>query len=92
MDREFKPIWKQVKESFKNGSEEKRLEKYNKKEMQNEINKKQGKKCNIWLEQNLTPRETSAIISMIEQMVKTRAWKRFRVLTENSLCRLCKEH
>ena len=25
-------------------------------------------------------------------MVKTRAWKRFRVFTENSLWRLCKEH
>ena len=30
-------------------------------------------------------------MSMIEQMVETRAWKKVRGLTENSLCRLCKE-
>ena len=43
------------------------------------------------LEQNLTPRKTSAIMSMIEQMVETRAWKEVRWLSENSLCILCKE-
>ena len=53
LDREFKPIWKQVKKYFKKGSEEKILEQYRKKEMQSEIYKKQDKKCNIWLEQNL---------------------------------------
>ena len=38
LDREFKPIWKQVKECcFKKGSEEKRFEQYSKKEMQREI-------------------------------------------------------
>ena len=36
LDREFKPIWKQVKKIFKNGSEEKQLEQYRKKEMQSE--------------------------------------------------------
>ena len=41
--------------------------------MQSEIYKKQDKKGHIWLEQNLTLRNTSAIISMIEQMVKHRA-------------------
>ena len=51
--------------------------------MQSEIYHKQDKKCNIWLEQNLTP--------MIEQMVETRAWKEVRELSENSHCRLCKE-
>ena len=30
-------------------------------------------------------------MSMIEQMVETRAWKEVRRLTENSRCRLCKE-
>ena len=37
-----------------------------------------------------TARKT-AIMSMIEQMVETRAWKEVRGLTENSNCRLCKE-
>ena len=59
--------------------------------MQSEISNKQDKKCNIWLEQNLTPRKTSAIMSVIEQMVETRAWKKVRGLIENSQCRLCKE-
>ena len=73
LDREFKPIWKQVKKWFKKGSEEKRLEQCRKMEVQSEIYNKQDKKCNIWLEQNLTPRKTSAIMSMIKQMVEIRA-------------------
>ena len=71
LDREFKPICKQVKKWFKKGSEEKRLEQYRKKEMQSEIYKKQDKKRNIWLEQNLTARKILAIMSMLEQMVET---------------------
>ena len=59
--------------------------------MQSEIDKKQEKKCNIWLEQNLAPRKTSVIIPIIEQMVETRVGKDVRGLTENSQCRLCKE-
>ena len=51
----------------------KTLEQYSKKEMQSEIFKKQDKKCNIYLEQNLAPRTTSAIMSMIEQMNDNRA-------------------
>ena len=53
--------------------------------------KKQDKKCNIWLEQNLTPRKTSAIMSMLEQMVETRAWKEVRGLSGNSQYVLCRE-
>ena len=66
LDREFKPIWKQVKKWFKKGSEEKRLEQYRKKKMQSEIYKKQDKKCNIWLEENLTARKILAIMSMLQ--------------------------
>ena len=47
LDREFKPIWKQVKKCFKKSSVEKRIEQNRKKEMQSEIYKKQDKKCNI---------------------------------------------
>ena len=53
--------------------------------MQIEKYNKQDKKCNIWLEQNLTSRKTSAIVSTIEQMFETKAWKEVRGLTENSL-------
>ena len=66
LDREFKPIWKQVKKWFKKGSEEKRLGQYRKKKMQSEIYKKQDKKCNIWLEENLTARKILAIMSMLQ--------------------------
>ena len=54
-------MWEQLKEYFKKGSEVKRHKHYSKKEMQSEIYKKQDKKCHIWLEQNLTPRKTSAL-------------------------------
>ena len=41
LKKELKATWKQMKECFKKGSEEKRLEQYSKKEMQSEIYKKQ---------------------------------------------------
>ena len=56
--------------------------------MQSEIYNKPDKKCNIQLEQNLTPRKTSAIMSVIEQMFETRAWKEVRGFAEDSQCRL----
>ena len=89
LDREFKPIWKQVKKCFKKDNEEKRLNSTGKRKCK--IYNKKDKKFNIWLEQNLTPRNTSAIMSMIKQMVETRAWKEVRRLTENNHCRLCIE-
>ena len=84
LDREFKPIWKQVKKCFKKGIEVKRLKQYRKKEMQSEIFNKQGKKYNMWLEQNSTPGKSSAIMLMIDQIVETRAWKKIGGLTQNS--------
>ena len=63
-----------MKSCFKNRTEEKREDNYHQKERQSEIYTKKDQKCNIWLEQNLTPRKTSAIMSMLEQMIETRAW------------------
>ena len=74
MDREFKPIWKQVNKYFKRVSEEKQTQTVKKKEMKSEIYFNQDKKWNIWLEQNLKSGKASAIMSMIEQMVETRTW------------------
>ena len=91
LGREFKPIWKQVKRCFKKDNEEIRLEQHRKKEMQIEVYNKQDKKCNIWLEQNLTSRKTSAIVSTIEQMFETKAWKEVREGLLKIVCRLCKE-
>lgn len=92
LDQEFKPTWKHVREWFKKGGGEKRLEKGRKKEMQSETskNEKKNKKCSIWLEQNLLPRKVS-LMSMIEQMIETRVWKEAKELTEKSQCILCKE-
>ena len=63
-------------------SQEKIVKQYSKKEKLSEIYKTQGKKCDIWLDLNLRPRKTSAIMSMIEQMIETRVWKEFRGHTE----------
>ena len=47
--------------------------------------------CNLWLEQKLTPKKTAVIMSMLEQMVETKAWKVTRGLNESNKCRLCAE-
>ena len=44
MDREFKPIWKQVNKYFKRVSEEKKTQTVKKKEMKSEIYFNQDKK------------------------------------------------
>ena len=44
------------------------------KEMQSKLYRKQDHMCNLWLEQKLAPKKTTAIIPMIEQMVETKAW------------------
>ena len=49
------------------------------------------KKGNIWLEQILKSRKTAPVMSMREQVAKTRALKKDRGPTENKQCRLCKE-
>ena len=59
--------------------------------MQSEIYRKQDQMCNLWLEQKLTPKKTEAIMSMLEQMVETKAWKVTRGLSECNKCRLCAE-
>ena len=95
-DREFRPIWKQVKNVFKKLVRKKKLELYREKKCQQRgkemKSETQNQKCNIWLEQNLTPRKTSTIMSMIEQTLETRAWKEVRRLTENCQFRLCERN
>ena len=61
----------------------------NKQEMQSKIYKKQDQRCSIWLEQNLTPRKTSALMSMLEQTIENKAWKAASGLNECFKCRLC---
>ena len=63
-----------------------------KKEMQSELyKKKQDKKSKVWLQQDSAPRKTSALLSMMEQIIEIRAWKKVRGLNKNSECRLFRE-
>ena len=71
-----------MKTCFKKGIKGRRIEVYQQKEMHSEIYRKQDQMCNLWLEQKLTPKKTAAIMSMLEQMVETKAWKVTRGLSE----------
>ena len=46
----------------------------------------------MWLSQSLNPKKTSANMTMLEQMVETRAWKLTRGLLEDGRSRLCFQH
>ena len=41
--------------------------------MQSKIFQKQDENCNLWLRQNLTPRKTSSVMTMLEKMVETKS-------------------
>ena len=73
IDAEWKPTWKKIKESFKKGTRSKRIENYKNKEQQSKLFAEQEQECKLWLSQNLDPRKTASILTMIEQMVETRA-------------------
>ena len=51
----------------------KRIENYENKEQQSKLFAEQEQECNFWLSQNLDPRKTASILTIIEQMVETRA-------------------
>ena len=55
------------------------------------MQKKQDKECKTLLQQNLVPRRTLALMSVIERMIKTKAWKKVSGLNINSQCRLCRK-
>ena len=60
-----------IKARLKKGVEEKRKEEYLEKQMQSEIFRKKYDICNLWLRQNLTPRETASVMTMLEKIVET---------------------
>ena len=47
-----------------------RIETYQSKDQQSRFFRE-----HLWLSQNLQPRKTSSIMSMLEQMVETRSWE-----------------
>ncbi len=82
----WKDAWKKLKVLLKSKYEERRVEK----KLQSEIYRGQDERCNQWLECNLDPEKTAAVIEVHEQMVETRTRKAMRgeeVMSEN--CRLC---
>ena len=89
IEKDWKLTWRALKARLKKGIEQKRREEYLDKQMQSEIFRKQNESCNLWLRQNLTPRKTASVISMLEQMIETKSWKASRGLAECSKCRLC---
>ena len=89
LELDWKATWKRVKQELKRGTQLKRKENYRQKELQSDIYGKQEQECHLWLKQRLTPRKTSSIMILMEQMVETRGWKMVRGLIENGRCRLC---
>ena len=81
-----------MKEKLKAGHKNKRIEEYGQKEQQSRVYKAQESECHVWLFQNLNPGKVASIMSMLEQMIETRAWKKARGLTESGECRLCHQY
>ena len=70
-----------------NNNKSKKIENYENKEQQNKLFAEREQECNLWLSQ-----KTASILTMIEQMVETRAWKAARGLIEDGRCRICFSH
>ena len=89
----WKETWGKVKKIIQKETESNRKDYYRKKELQNELYRKQHNECNMWLKQRLEPRKTLAIMNLQEKIVETRVWKVSRALTcADDKCRLCEEH
>ena len=88
----WKPAWRSLKEKRKKGVKARRVESYQAKEQQSKVYSEQEKECHLWIPQNLNPRKTAAIMTMLEQMVETRSWKQTRGLMEDERCRVCFQH
>ena len=63
---------------LKSKYKERRVEKYKEKKLQSEIYRGQDERCNQWLECNLDPKKTAAVIEVQERMVETRTRKAMR--------------
>ena len=92
-DRRIEGDWKKVKgcleDIWKERKEQQRDEDLRKKKQQGQSWSILEKEDYIWMKSNISPVKTSAIISMQEQMVETKSWKRKRNLIEDNRCRVC---
>ena len=87
----YKATWRKIKMKLQKRTESKRIETYKIKEQQSQFYQAQEEECHVWLKQNLHGRKISSIMTMLEQMVETRAWKVARGLDQEKKCRVCKE-
>ena len=89
----WQKAWRRIKEMYKKGKIEARMNTLRQKEQQSNIWKEQHMICHVWLDAYLTPVKTGAIIEMMEQMVETREWKRIRrIPVDSNKCRVCNEY
>ena len=59
------------------------MENYKTKEQESQFYQEQEDECHLWFSQNLHGRKTSSIMTMLEQIVETRAWKAARGLFQD---------
>ena len=86
----WRKSWTKIKAILKKGNEMLLIEKYKQKQFQSETFSKQETECHMWLECNLDPRKTAAIVKLQEQMVETKSWKVLRGIADGGdMCRLC---
>ena len=78
--QEWKPAWKRVKTALQKGTKQMVIKAYRFKGQQSRFFREQEEECHLLLNQNLHPRNTSSIMSVLEQMVETRSWKATRGL------------
>jgi len=90
-ETDYKTTWRKVKNRLQKATESNRIETYKTKDQQSQVYQVQEEECYVWLNQNLHGRKTSSIMTMLEQMVETRAWKVARGLTQEKRCRVCNE-
>ena len=88
---EYKATWRKVKNSLQKATEFKRIEIYKTKEQQSQVYREQEEECHSWLNQSLHGQKTSSIMTMLEQMVKTKSRKVSRGLAQDKQCRVCRE-
>ena len=86
----WRKSWEKIRDVLKKGNEMFLIEKYKQKQFQSEAFSKQETECHMWLECNLDPRKTAAIVNLQEQMVETKSWKVSRGIADGGdMCRLC---
>lgn len=83
---------KRVKTVLQKGTKQMRIKMYWSKEQQIRFFREQEEECHLWLTQNLHQRKMLSIMSLLEQMVKTRSWKAAQGIIEDGRCLVCHRH